>query len=354
MLNLYGWSDDRQSDFDQNHAALGHQPARVIEQQRGLFRIITNIGERHARTAGKLAHEAVGGGLPVAGDWVAITAHGADDATIHAVLTRSSAFTRSGLYGAGQVVAANLDVALLVSSLNGDLNPRRIERYLAVSRASRTRPVIVLTKADQCEDIDCASAPIFALAGDAPVLIVSALTGTGLDAVRAELPPTKTAALLGSSGVGKSTLLNALAGEQVMETQAISGDDKRGRHTTTHRELILLPSGALLLDSPGMRELGVWAADEGVAATFADIEAVAASCRFADCTHSHEPGCAVRIAIDSGELDESRWRAFGKLQRELAFEARKEDPRLRAETRKVWIQRTKNYRALKRSREDDD
>ena len=181
-----------------------------------------------------------------------------------------------------------------------------------------------------------------------PVHVVSAVTGEGLDALTESFAPGQTAALLGSSGVGKSSLVNALAGAPLMATQAIREDDARGRHTTTHRQLVLLPSGRLVLDTPGMRELGLWDADAGVAATFADVEALAAACRFRDCAHETEPGCAVQAALADGSLDAGRWRSYVKLQRELAHLARKDDPHERAEQRKVWIQRAKNYRAQKK------
>jgi ribosome biogenesis GTPase len=347
MISAYGWTDWFQRCFDALPDAAGLAPGRVIEQQRALYRVVTDGGELSAHISGRFAFDAAPGDYPVAGDWVALAARLDEGAgTIQHVLPRRTAFQRRApLTGALQIVAANLDVALLVTSLNGDLNPRRIERYLAAARESGAEPVIVLTKADACSDGEARRAAIGTIAGGAAIHVVSALTGAGMDDLSAHLKPCQTAALLGSSGVGKSTLVNALAGEAVMETSAISGDDKRGRHTTTHRELILLPSGALLLDSPGMRELGLWDAEEGVVATFEDVEALIGACRFSDCQHRREPGCAVRKALESGALDEGRWGAYNKLQRELAFEARKEDPALRAQATKRWAKVHKNTRA---------
>ena len=284
----------------------------------------------------------------MASDWVACAARpGEGAATIHAVLPRSSVFVRkaSGPNVAPQTVAANVDIALLTASLNADLSLRRLERYLAVAWESGAQPVVVLTKADACEDVDALVAQVESIAFGCPVHAVSAVTGQGLAALAALLGPGQTAVLLGSSGVGKSTLVNALAGQALMATQAIIEEGARGRHTTTHRELTLLPSGGLVLDTPGMRELGLWDNEAGVAAAFGDIEALAAQCRFGDCAHRTEPGCAVRTALEDGSLDPDRWKSFGKLQRELAHLDLKDDPLARAEVRKVWINRNKAARA---------
>ena len=347
MISAFGWNDVFQRHFDVLPDAASLSPGRVLEQQRALYRVVTDAGELDSQISGRFAFDAAPGDYPVTGDWVALAARPGEGAgTIQHVLPRQTVFQRRAALGAGvQNVAANLDVALLVTSLNGDLNPRRIERYLAAARQSGADAVIVLTKADVCEDAAALCANITAIAGDAPIHVVSAVTGLGMEELRAAIAPGKTAALLGSSGVGKSTLVNALAGAELMLTGAISGDDKRGRHTTTHRELILLPSGALLLDSPGMRELGVWEADEGVSATFADVEALIGGCRFGDCRHRTEPDCAVRAAIESGALEAGRWASYQKLQRELAFEARKDDPALKAEVTKRWAKVHKNTRA---------
>ena len=348
MITNYGWSDTLQEHF-QTYAARGLEPARVIVQQRGLYVMATPMGEATAHLSGRFAHEAEAGDYPVAGDWVAAAVRAAEaSATIHHLLPRRSAFVRRAIGGGAQVVAANVDVAFLVASLNADLNPRRIERYLATAWESGASPVVVLTKADLCEDPAAHKARIERVAIGVPVHVVSAVTGEGLADLSASIAPGQTAALLGSSGVGKSSLVNALAGAALMVTQAIREEDARGRHTTTHRQLVLLPNGRLMLDTPGMRELGLWDAEAGVAATFADIEALVMECRFRDCAHEAEPGCAVQAALADGSLDEGRWRGYVKLQREVARFARKDDRRQQAELRKVWVKRARNYRAEKK------
>jgi ribosome biogenesis GTPase len=348
LITNYGWSDTLQEHF-QTYAARGLEPARVIVQQRGLYVLATPMGEATAQLSGRFAHEAEAGDYPVAGDWVAAAVRAAEaSATIHHLLPRRSAFVRRAIGGGAQVVAANVDVAFLVASLNADLNPRRMERYLATAWESGASPVVVLTKADLCEDPAAHKARIERVAIGVPVHVVSAVTGEGLADLSASIAPGQTAALLGSSGVGKSSLVNALAGAALMVTQAIREEDARGRHTTTHRQLVLLPNGRLMLDTPGMRELGLWDAEAGVAATFADIEALVMECRFRDCAHEAEPGCAVQAALADGSLDEGRWRGYVKLQREVARFARKDDRRQQAELRKVWVKRARNYRAEKK------
>jgi len=340
LLTSYGWSETLQRDFEP-FAAQGLVPARVIVQQRGLYRLATSAGEIEGRISGRFAHEAADGGYPVTGDWVAAELK-ADAAIIAHVLPRTTAFTRlaAGTSKDRQVVAANVDTALLAVSLNADLNLRRLERYLATAYESGAKPVILLTKADACEQPAPLIDEVEAVAFGVPVIAISVRTGQGLEDLRALLAPGKTAVLLGSSGVGKSTLVNALAGAERMATREIREDDAHGRHTTTHRELILLPSGALILDTPGMRELALWDAEAGVAAAFAEttaeVERLAEGCRFRDCAHDKEPGCAVQAALADGSLDADRWRSFQKLQRELAHAVRKEDPLAAAAERKRW------------------
>ncbi|MFC3076975.1 ribosome small subunit-dependent GTPase A [Phenylobacterium terrae] len=352
MLITYGWSDQLQHDFAP-FAAQGLSPARVVLQQRGRYGLVTDAGEILGAPSGRLQHEAGPGALPVAGDWVAVQpAQGDGLAVVRHVLPRRTEFVRkaAGTGEAPQVVAANIDLAFLVLGLDDDFNLRRLERYLAAAWESGARPVVVLTKADACEDLDGFVEETERVALGVDVLPVSAVAGEGLDEVRARLAPGLTAVLIGMSGVGKSTLVNALLGEDRLATGAVRETDGRGKHTTTHRELVLLPGGGLILDTPGMRELAFWDPGGGVSTAFAEIEALAEQCRFRDCRHETEPGCAVRAAREAGELAEDRWRGYVKLQRELDHLDRKEDPVAREAWRRRWIHVAKANRKRSRGR----
>lgn len=355
MIKAFGWSDALQAAFAP-HAAAGLSPARVVAHHRGLWRLATEAGECAGRLSGRFAAEAAQGGHPVVGDWLAIDRVEADgDALIHALLPRKSAFARRAAGGVGvQIVAANVDIVFLVAGMNSDLNPRRLERYLVATRDSGAAPVIVLTKADLSADADAERKAVEAIAAGAPVATLSALRGEGLEALNAWLKPGVTAALLGSSGAGKSTLLNALAGEELMSTGAIREADDRGRHTTTHRELFRLPGGALLIDTPGMRELGLVADEAALDESFADIMALIPQCKFSNCTHASEPGCAILAALADESLSAERWRSYLKLQRELAFAVRKDDPAAEAANRTRWKQIHKSQRAKYKHRRDNE
>ncbi len=355
MIKEFGWSHALHDAFEP-HAAAGLSPARVVAHHRGLWRLVTREGECVGRLSGRLAAEAAAGGHPVVGDWLAIArVENEGDALIHAVMPRKSAFARRAAGGVGvQIVAANVDIAFLVAGLNNDLNPRRLERYLVAARDSGAAPVIVLTKLDLSLDSDGERQAIADIAAGAPVVTLSALTGEGLDVLGRWLQPGVTAALLGSSGAGKSTLLNALAGEQLMSTGPVREADDRGRHTTTHRELFRLPSGALLIDTPGMRELGLVAEDAALDESFADIMALIPACKFSDCAHTVEPGCAILAALSDESLSAERWQSYLKLQRELSFVVRKEDPAAEAANRARWKQIHKTQRAKYKHRRDSD
>ena len=338
-LRRLGWSDQHELEFSAS-AEQGLEPARVVAQHRGAYVVHDGDGDAWAEIAGRLRHDAASpADFPAIGDWVAIRRRpdGAG-AIVHAVLPRRTAFSRKTAWTetVEQVLAANVDVAFLVSTLTDELSPRRLERYLTTAWESGAEPVIVLNKADLCADPLPFVAEVEAVAIAVPVVVTSAETGAGVEELRAWLPPGRTGALLGSSGVGKSSLVNQLVGEERQLTREIRSDGVRGRHTTTHRELIPLPDGGLLLDTPGMRELQLWEADDGFDATFQDVAALAADCRFTDCAHETEPGCAVQEAIAGGTLASERLQSYRKLQSELAHLERRLDKRLRAEERKKW------------------
>jgi ribosome biogenesis GTPase len=321
-LEDLGWNDSFAAAF----APYGEQglvPARVVAQK-GLYQVSTGGAECFADLAGKLRHELKGpggaAGYPAVGDWVTLRPPtGEGRAMIHAVLPRKSKFSRkmAGHRTEEQVVAANVDTIFLVSGLDGDFNPRRIERYLTAAWDSGARPVVVLNKLDCCEDPDGCLLEAEAVAMGVPVHRVSALTGENCAELHAYLSPGQTVSLLGSSGVGKSTLINRLLGREVQRTAEVRESDDRGRHITTHRELFVAPAGGLLIDTPGLREIQLWEGDQGIESAFADIEELAEGCRFGDCRHQGEPGCAVEEAAENGGLPRERLESYRKLQREL-------------------------------------
>src|ERR1035437_5261638 len=318
-LESWGWNETWAAAFAPL-AADGRVPARVISQQRGEWLLAGEHGEWSAKLTGRLRHEAKMGALSEGGDGVGcVPPAGGGEVCIDAVLPRHSAFERraAGSRIGSQTVAANVDTLFITTSLNADLNPRRLERYVTMARQSGATPVLLLTKDDLVED---GPAIVERLVGELriPVVALSSHTGEGIEAIRPWLVGGQTIALVGSSGVGKSTLLNHLAGEELMSTGEIREDDGRGRHTTTHRELFRLPGGALMLDTPGVREIGLWDATEGLDETFDEILDLADKCRFRNCGHNLEDGCAVRAAVEAGQLEEVRLASYRRLVHELA------------------------------------
>lgn len=340
-LSHLGWTPERQRQLD----ALGDPalvPARVAVEHRGAYGVVGAEAEA-AQLAGRFHHD--GGDWPAVGDWVALQPAGALGIIQH-VLPRQTLLTRRrpGLSQA-QVVAANVDVVFVVTSPGADLSPRRLERYLAAVWASGARPVVVVNKADLATDLAGIDQAVRAVAAGATCLATSAATGSGLERLRAEIPAGGTVVLVGSSGVGKSTLLNRLLGDQRQATRDVRLADDKGRHTTTRRELLALPGGAWAIDTPGMREFGLWEAASGIDEAFEEIAALAERCRFRDCTHQDEPGCAVAEALAQGRLDPGRMASFEKLRREEAFQQRQSDPHLQDRTKRRWKAIHKGLRA---------
>ena len=333
-----GWNDYFAALFEP-YRVEGFIPARVVVQHRDRSLAAGKAGDALAEVSGRFRHHTTSlADYPTVGDWVALEPFGRRRAVIHAVLERRSAFVRktAGEATEPQVVAANVDTVFLVTGLDGDYNLRRIERYLTAAWDSGASPVIVLNKSDLREDLAAVVAEVNTIAFGTPVVPLSARDGSNLDALGRFLERGKSAALLGSSGAGKSTLINRLLGEERLRTAPVRPDDSRGRHTTSHRKLVVLPGGALLIDTPGMRELQLWTDEASLGHSFEDVKGLAAGCRFADCTHAHEPGCAVREAVAKGELDAARYESYLKQRRELSQLALKQDKRARRQSEKAF------------------
>ncbi|MCP4567090.1 MAG: ribosome small subunit-dependent GTPase A [FCB group bacterium] len=353
-LNELGWHPFFESCFDQ-YKPDGLVPARVSCEQKGLYQVIGEGGEFRAEVTGRMMHRARSrADFPVVGDWVAVEPRiNEGRATITAVLPRRSSFSRKAVLSGGnpdgggktdeQLLATNVDTVFLVSGLDGDFNPRRIERYVTVAWDSGAVPVIILNKVDLCEDIDQRIEQVGEVAFGVPVHPVSATTKEGFEDFDEYLSIGRTVVFLGSSGVGKSTIINTLFGSERMKTKALREDDSRGRHTTTNRELIVLPGRGVVIDTPGMREIAAYSDEEGLGRTFGDIEVLASSCRFVDCGHNGEPGCAVQEALADGTLDTGRYNNYIKLLKEQASLTLRKDQKAYRQATREWGKKVRRY-----------
>jgi ribosome biogenesis GTPase len=336
-LETFGWDDGWEASFAE-HRSRALVPGRVAVPHRGAYDVWTGDGELRARLPGRARRDAgTTADLPVVGDWVALELEGSG-AVVRAVLPRRSKFSRRTSpdpaleAGREQVVAANVDVVFVTLALSEPVDLRLLDRYLTLAWDSGARPVVVLTKADLVDGTRTVADEVATIGADVPVHVVSTKTGVGLEDVRAHLRPGVTGALVGPSGVGKSSLVNALLGDDLLQTGEVR-EDGSGRHTTTRRELVLLPGGGLIVDNPGMREIHLWLADEGLEEAFADVVELFAHCRFTDCGHEAEPGCAVQEAIAAGDLPPERWESYRELQRELAVLEERLERRARSRAR---------------------
>lgn len=340
-LSELGWDHffDRHFRHSENDGCV---PARIAREHKNMYVAYSEHGELGARVSGRLRHSARSrADFPAVGDWVVAEPRpGEAKATIHAVLPRKTVFCRKVAWvkTEEQVLASNIDIVFLVSALDREFNLRRIERYLMLAWESGADPVIVLNKADLCPDVEPYVARAESIAFGVPIHTISALGCEGLDDLRQYILTGRTVALLGSSGVGKSTIINDLLGIDLLKVGAVRESDGRGRHITTGRELLLIPRGGLVIDTPGMRELQMWTDEKGLRGSFEDIEELATHCRFRDCRHQSEPGCAVKAAIDEGTLDAARLRSYVKLQREIRFLAVRKAQRARIDEKTRWKQ----------------
>ena len=326
LINIrrYGFSEEFSNEIPKDNPL---EPARVLSQEKGFYRVVTDKGEKLAELSGKFRFQtALSSEYPAVGDFVLVNWNeSGDSAIIESLLPRKSAFIRkaAGEPQQEQVVAANIDTVFLCMALNNDFNLRRLERYISIAWDSDAMPVVVLTKSDLCDDLENRLSGVSSIAFGIDILVTTSTEENGYRELLPFISEEKTIAFIGSSGVGKSTLINRLLGKEHLKTNGLRNDDK-GRHTTTRRELFPLPSGGMVIDTPGMREFGMWDNDTGIEKTFADIEKLAAQCKFRNCTHTNEPGCAIQKALTTGELQTDRWQSYQKLKAENDYMEDKE------------------------------
>ena len=351
-LQDYGWNEFFAQAFD-GLRGEGLDPARVTRAAANIFRVRGEAYHGQATVAGKLRHDAANSAeLPAVGDWVAIRCPASGDARIEALLPRHSVLSRNvaGKRTSEQVVAANVDLVIVMMGLDGDYNLRRLERYLTAVWESGARPVVLLNKMDLCDDTAAYVGEVQSVALGAAVLLASCKHAEGVEEVCAQIDPGSTAVLVGSSGAGKSTLINRLVGETVQPTRETRQDDDRGRHTTTHRELFRLPGGGLLIDSPGIRELQLWGGESSLSQAFDDVEELASACRFRDCTHASETACAVLKAVENGALPVERLASYHELQKELRHLETKQSASAQRAEKQKWCGIHREYRRITKKR----
>lgn len=338
-LSRLGWDNFFEKEFEKISVA-DLLPGRVLRVNKSNYLIQTSTGEFSAEVSGKFHFNADGpSDFPAVGDWIAMQIiEDEKKGIIEHLIVRKNSFSRkvAGAKTDEQVIASNIDYVFIISSLNQDINLRRIERYVTLSRECKLNPVIILSKSDQCDAIEEIVREVSSVCGNIAVHAISALKDIGIEELQKYFEGNKTVAVVGSSGVGKSTLINRLMNSDSMEVRETSSYKDKGRHTTSHRELLILPEGGMIIDTPGMRELQLWEGSEGVSETFADIEKYLGQCKFSDCKHESEPGCAIRKAMDAGELDEDRYRSYQKLQREINWFENRKDKKAMMEQKKKW------------------